>query len=140
VREVTAAKAIAFLGQDPLRCLFGVGTITSLSTGGLATFFNHYFFLADISWLGIVFEFGLVGAAIMVFLLVRTWLFAQSVRRTIDSPAVAGMQDYVLFTLIQSPLYSTMTLQPGEIAIIAATFVYQSIIVRDQGMGTARKA
>jgi hypothetical protein len=33
-----------------------------------------------------------------------------------------------------------MTLQPGEIAIIAATFVYQSIIVRDQGMGTARKA
>jgi len=140
VREVTAAKAIAFLGQDPLRWLFGVGTITSLSTGGLATFFNHYFFLADISWLGIVFEFGLVGAAIMVFLLVRTWLFAQSVRRTIDSPAVAGMQDYVLFTLIQSPLYSTMTLQPGEIAIIAATFVYQSIIVRDQGMGTARKA
>ena len=140
VREVTAAKAIAFLGQDPLRWLFGVGTITSLSTGGLATFFNHYFFLADISWLGIVFEFGLVGAAIMVFLLVRTWLFARSVRRTIDSPAVAGMQDYVLFTLIQSPLYSTMTLQPGEIAIIAATFVYQSIIVRDQGMGTARKA
>jgi hypothetical protein len=44
---------------------------------------------------------------------------------------LAGMQDYVMFTLIQSPLYSTMTLQPGEIAVIAATFIYCAIVMRD---------
>lgn len=140
VRQTTAAKAMAFLGDSPLRWLFGVGTITSLTEGGLAKFFNHFFFLGDISWLGIVFEFGLIGAAMIVFLLVRTWLFAHNVRKSIDSPAIAGMQDYVLFTLIQSPLYSTMTLQPGEIAIIAATFVYFTVILRDGADEPARLA
>jgi hypothetical protein len=131
VRQITAAKASAFLDQNQLRWLFGAGTITSLDPEGLPRFFDHFFFLADISWLGIVFEFGLIGAALIVILLMRTWYYASRTRRAFASPGLAGMQDYVLFTLIQSPLYSTMTLQPGEIAIIAATFVYLGIILRD---------
>lgn len=140
VRRITAAKATAVLGQDPVRWLFGVGTITSLANGGLAKFFDHYFFLADITWLGVVFEFGLIGAGILVFLLARAWLFADTVRKTVDHPVLAGMQDYVLFTLIQSPLYSTMTLQPGEIAVIAASFVYLAVILRERQAQEARPA
>lgn len=131
VRKITAAKAVAFLGTNPLHWFFGVGTITSLTDGGLAKFFNHYFFLADITLLGNVFEFGLLGTAILLLLPARTWAFGRNLRRDIDSPGVAGLQDYVLFTLIQSPLYSTMTLQPGEIAVIAATFVYFAIVLRE---------
>ena len=131
VRQITAEKASAFLGNSALHWVFGVGTITSLSEGGLAKFFNHFFFLGDITWLGVIFEFGLFGAGLMVFLLVRTWTFAFDVRKSMDSKMLAGMQDYVMFTLIQSPLYSTMTLQPGEIAVIAATFIYCAIVMRD---------
>lgn len=138
VRQVTADKAIAFLGDRPLRWLFGVGTITSLDPGGLAKFFNHYFFLGDISWLGVVFEFGLIGAGLFVLLLARTWLFARTIRRSFDTASLGGLQDYVLFTAIQSPLYSTMTLQPGEIALIAASFVYLAIVLRDAGVDGAR--
>lgn len=132
VRQTTAIKAAAFLGSNPLKWFFGVGTLTPLADGGLAKFFNHYFFLADITWLGVVFEFGLLGAGIIVFLLARTWLFARQVRQTVDSPGIAALQDYVLFTLIQSPLYMTMTLQPGEIAVITASFVYFAIVLREQ--------
>ncbi|MET1755779.1 hypothetical protein ABVV53_09965 [Novosphingobium sp. RD2P27] len=131
LRQITADKSIAFLGDSVLRWMFGVGTITPLDPGGLPKFFNHFFFLADISWLGIVFEFGLVGAAIMLILLMRTWNYARRVRQSFNSPVLAGMQDYVLFTLIQSPLYSTMTLQPGEIAVVAAIFVYLAIMRRN---------
>lgn len=135
IREVTAAKSIGFLGQNPLLWLFGAGTITSLDPGGLAKYFNHFFFLADITWLGVVFEFGLVGAALFLFLLARTWLFGRNLRQSMDSPGLGGLQDYVLFTVIQSPLYSTMTLQPGEIGVIAASFVYCVILMRDRQAG-----
>ncbi len=131
VRAITVAKASGFLGLDPLRWLFGVGTISSLDPTGLPKFFNHFFFLADISWLGIVFEFGLVGAALMVVLMISTLLFGARLRRRIDSPMLAGLQDYVLFVLLMSPLYATMTLQPGEIAVIGATFVYCAMILKD---------
>lgn len=135
IREVTAAKSIAFLGQNPLLWLFGAGTITSLDPGGLAKYFNHFFFLADITWLGVVFEFGLIGAAVFLVLLGRTWLFGRNLRQSMDSPGLGGLQDYVLFTVIQSPLYSTMTLQPGEIGVIAASFVYCAILLRDRQAG-----
>ena len=134
VRATTIAKATAFLGDSPGRWLFGVGTISSLDPDGMVRYFNHFFFLADISWLGVVFEFGLVGAAIIALLMVSTLVFAARVRRRIDAPFLAGLQDYVLFTLLISPLYSTMTLQPGEIAVIAACFVYCSLVVQQTGV------
>lgn len=140
IREVTAAKSIAFLGQNPLLWLLGAGTITSLDPGGLAKYFNHFFFLADITWLGVVFEFGLLGAGVFLFLLARTWFFGRGLRRSMDSPGLGGLQDYVLFTIVQSPLYSTMTLQPGEIAVIAASFVYCALLLRDRRVDEAVSA
>lgn len=130
LRWTTVQKASGFLGDDLGRWVFGVGTITPLDRDGLAQFFNHFFFLADISWLGIVFEFGLVGAGILFALLVRTWWLGRQVRRQIDAPFLGALQDYVLFVLLVSPLYSTMTLQPGEVAMIAAIFIYATMLGR----------
>lgn len=137
VRQISAAKAMAFLDGNPLRWLLGVGTITSLDAGGLAKFFNHYFFLGDISLLGIVFEFGLIGAGMLVYLQLRAILFAQRLRRSIDSPRIAALQDYVLFALILAPLYSTMTLQAGEVSVIAASLAYFWIVLGDARSGRA---
>lgn len=124
VRRITVEKSIAFLNAAPERWIFGSGTISSLDPTGMARFFDHFFFLADISWLGIVFEFGLIGAAILLWLMVSTWLLGRQARRCIDAPLLAALQNYVLFVIIMSPLYPTITLQPGEIAVIAATFLY----------------
>ncbi|MCT2399909.1 hypothetical protein [Novosphingobium mangrovi (ex Huang et al. 2023)] len=133
LRWTTVVKAMTFLGDSPLRWFFGVGTITPLDSAGLSRYFNHFFFLADISWLGIIFEYGVLGAMMMVSLLVTTLWLAVRVRRELDSPFLAGLQDYVLFTLIISPLYATMTLQPGEIAVIMATFSYCWLSLRQRG-------
>lgn len=133
VRWTTIVKAREFLGDSVWRWLFGVGTISSLDPAGLPRFFNHFFFLADIAWLGIIFEFGLIGAGLILFLLVRTFVFAQGVSRSIDAPILFGLRDYVLFTILISSVYSTMTLQPGEIAVIAATMVYCWLLARPPG-------
>lgn len=133
IRLTTARKAIEFLGNDPVRWMLGVGTLSPLDPGALARFFNHFFFLSDISWLGVVFEYGLVGALIVLALIARAWWLGLEVRRCIQSPFLSALQDYVVFVLLISPLYSVMTLQPGEVAMIAAIFIYGSLIVREGG-------
>jgi hypothetical protein len=58
IRWISTVKAVAFLGDNPLRWIFGVGTISPLDPAALMTYFNHFFFLADITWVGVLFEYG----------------------------------------------------------------------------------
>ncbi|MGK2908460.1 MAG: hypothetical protein ACSLE1_01445 [Sphingobium sp.] len=124
VRVITAQKATDFLGDDWINWLFGVGSISSINPKGMADFFSHYFFLADITWLGIIFEFGLVGAALLLAMPVRGMIFIRKLRRRTDHPLLAALQDYLLYVILISGLYPTLTLQPGEIAVILAVAVY----------------
>jgi hypothetical protein len=123
VRWETATKAVDFLGVDPLRWLFGVGTISPTSADSLFSFFDHFFFLADITWLGIVFEFGLLGAALVLFFELRGLFFYARIRRKLDSVFLGSLFDYVLYAVLISNLYP-LTLTPGESAVIFAIFVY----------------
>ncbi|WP_145958930.1 hypothetical protein [Sphingobium sp. SCG-1] len=131
VRVITAQKATAFLGEDWINWLFGVGSISSIDPKGMAHFFSHYFFLADITWLGIIFEFGLVGAALLLAMPARGMYFLRKLRNRIDHPLLAAMQDYLLYVILISGLYPSLTLQPGEVAVILATAVYCRWAVKD---------
>lgn len=129
VRLVTINRAIDFLGDNPLLWLLGAGTISPLEPDGLARFFNHFFFLADIAWTGILFEFGAIGVGLLLGLLLRTWWLGKGLGQHINAPFLGGLQDYVLMVLAMSPLYPTITLQPGEIAVIAAILLYARMLL-----------
>jgi hypothetical protein len=124
VRWTTFSEALDFLGTNPLRWLVGVGTISSLDPGGMIAFFNHFFFLADISWLGVVFEFGLVGALLFLLLPVRGLLLFRQLDIPRENAFLGSLQDYLLYLLLISPLVAP-TLAPGEFAVILAIFVAQ---------------
>lgn len=123
VRWVTAQKAVEFLGTNPARWIFGVGTISPTSQDSLFSFFGHFFFLADITWLGIVFEFGMVGATLIFLYELRGLLFVRHLKPRIDSPFLGSLCDYLIYVLLISPLYPP-TLSPGETAIILSIFAY----------------
>ncbi len=123
VRWTTFTEAVDFLGANPLHWLMGVGTISPLDPGGLFTWFNHFFFLADITWMGVLFEYGVVGALLLLMLPVRGLMLGNATGSTGTSPFLGSLEDYLLYVLLISPLYP-FTLAPGEIAIIMATFVY----------------
>lgn len=97
----------------------------------MADFFSHYFFLADITWLGIIFEFGLFGAALLLALPVRGIWYFKKLRRRIDHPLLAAMQDYLIYVILISGLYPTLTLQPGEVAILLSVAVYCRFAAKD---------
>ncbi|MDR3439119.1 hypothetical protein [Telmatospirillum sp.] len=123
VRWETASKAVDFLGVDPIRWLFGVGTISPTSSDSLFSFFDHFFFLADITWLGILFEFGLIGAGLILLYEVRGLLFFHRLKHRIDSHFLGSLYDYVVYVVLISNFYPP-TLTPGETAIILSIFVY----------------
>lgn len=123
IRVETIKGATEFLGDDPLRWLLGVGTISPASSDSLQSYFNHFFFLGDITWIGIIFEFGLVGAALILLLQLRGLAFYHRNLARLDSDFLLSLRDYVLFEVVISNLYP-LTLSPGESMMICAIFVY----------------
>ncbi|HTH97690.1 MAG TPA: hypothetical protein VL574_09750 [Stellaceae bacterium] len=122
-RWITIQKATEFLGWSPMRWLFGVGTISPTSSDSLMAYFDHFFFLADITWLGIVFEYGIIGALLFLAFELRGMLLYRRISRQIDDDFLGALCDFILYTLIISNVYP-MTLVPGETAIIMAVFAY----------------
>lgn len=125
LRKGTMDRAIAFLGTDPIRWAFGVGTITPLDVTGLIRFFNHQFFLADISWVGNIFEFGLIGTALLTMLPLRGLWESRNVRPNRQGAFLGALQDYLLYTIFISGGYP-FTMVPGEFSVILAILVYES--------------
>ncbi|GAA0666932.1 hypothetical protein FHT00_000070 [Sphingomonas insulae] len=124
VRWISTVKAIAFLGTNPLRWIFGVGTISPIDPAGMMTYFNHFFFLADITWMGVLFEFGIIGAVLILAIPVRgVWIF-RAVRQWRDDPFMAALQDYLVYAILISEMFP-MTMAPGELTMLIAIGVYR---------------
>ncbi|MGN6581871.1 MAG: hypothetical protein ACTHJ1_18050 [Bordetella sp.] len=123
VRLVTLKTALQFLGSNPLRWIFGVGTISPTSRDSLIAYFHHFFFLADITWLGVVFEYGLIGALMFLLIEVRGLTFYRRLHAEVEDDFLGALADYLIYVLVISFFYPP-TLTPGESAVILAIFVY----------------
>jgi hypothetical protein len=122
-RRITIQLASQFLGNDPIRWIFGVGTISPTSSQSLMSYFHHFFFLADITWLGIIFEYGLIGAFIIVLFQVRGLVLYRRLQTKVEDDFLGALCDYLIYILCISFFYPP-TLVPGETAVILAIFVY----------------
>jgi hypothetical protein len=123
VREVSVAQALDYVGADPLRWLLGVGGTTRLGTVTLAQIFhNPMFFLTDIGWVGVLFEYGAIGALLM--LAVHLAGLRQALRWSRpDDPLSQAFADYIIYLLAASPIYSVV-FTPGELTTIMALSFY----------------
>lgn len=124
VRQTSSGLAFAFLGDDPMRWLFGVGATTRFSTVTLNDIFgNEQFFIADLGWIGVIFEYGVVGASLLAALYgwCLVWVF-RATRRTRD-PFALALGDYVLYLIVSSAVYSVV-FTPGELGVVMALSVY----------------
>ncbi|MBK7704081.1 MAG: hypothetical protein IPI34_14955 [bacterium] len=138
VRLRSIGNAIDYLGEDPIRWLFGVGGTTRFSTTTLADIFgDKHFFLADIGWLGIVFEYGLVGAAMLFAVYFGGLLFTWQTARIDGRPLIRALADYTFFLFLTSAVYS-FVFTPGELATIVAVAAYlRSISAEPVGRAAA---
>ena len=123
VRQDEFAKAIEFLNAQPWRWITGVGSATRIGDITLADLVGaRVMYLADLGWLGVAFEYGAIGVALLVVLhavgLKLTW---QAVRP--DDPLSGALFDYVLYVVLSSAIYSVV-LSPGEVLTCMALAWY----------------
>ncbi|MFZ2870752.1 hypothetical protein [Zavarzinia sp.] len=123
IRQNSLALATQFMFGDPIRLLFGVGSITRFSAVTMADVFgDSQFFLADLGWVGIMFEYGLLGVLLIAGCLLGCLHVAW--RNAGDGdPMALALRDLILYVSIASIIYSVM-FTPGEFATAAALSVY----------------
>ncbi len=123
VREVTVGQAWAYISADPVRWLLGVGGTTRLGDVTLARLFNNpMFFLTDIGWLGVLFEYGAIGVALMLAVHFAGLRLALRWARP-DDPLSQAFADYIVYLLATSLVYSVV-FTPGELMTVMALAWY----------------
>jgi len=126
VRLRSSQLAWDFIGHDPWRWLFGVGSTTAYSDATLAEILGYRsFYLTDIGWLGVVTEFGVVGAVMILAALLVLVRSASRLAARAGDDFTGALADYawllLLITAIYSPVYA-----PGEMASLTALVWYLS--------------
>lgn len=127
IRERSLSLLETYLAQQPLRWIFGTGAASRVGSVNMAEIIGRKdFFLADLGWAGVVFEFGLVGAMLLAALY---WV---ALRESLRLPPVAdprhramlvALGGYVLFLALTTLVYSVVY-APGELAATTALLVY----------------
>jgi hypothetical protein len=115
VRQMELIAALAFLNDEPLRWLTGVGSMTRAGDVSFADVVDaDVFFLADLGWIGVVFEYGAIGAGLLMLLhLAVIWTCARVAAASRD-PLPRALLDYSIFILASSAVYSVV-FAPGEL-------------------------
>jgi hypothetical protein len=85
-------------------------------------FKSEQFYLADIGWVGVVFEFGIVGA-LLVAAVYAAGLVVTTRAGAGGDPFVQALSSYVLFMIVTSAIYSVV-FTPGELATVVAMSEY----------------
>lgn len=133
VREATIVKITGFLGTSVPNWAFGVGSISPLvdNGGGMIQYFNHFFYLADVTWVGVIFEFGLIGAALFLCIPLRGIWMSRHVTSGRHDAFFGSLQDYLVYALVGSPM-TAIILAPGELTVIVAVFVYFTHMLQEK--------
>lgn len=114
VRQIELAAAVNFLNSEPGRWITGVGTVTRAGGASLAQVVDaDVLFLADLGWLGVIFEYGVIGAVLLLLThLAVIYVCARGAKQS--DPLARALLDYSIFILVSSAVYSVV-FAPGEL-------------------------
>lgn len=119
MRQIEAEHALAFLNDQPWRWIVGVGSATRVGNVTLGDIVGTpFFFPSDLGWLGVVFEYGAIGAGLMLALHLLAIRLAWEAGQK-GQVVGAAVLDYAIFLLVVSPVVSVV-LSPGELATVLA--------------------
>jgi hypothetical protein len=125
VRQMEGFAALTYLNSAPWRWITGVGSITR-SVGGINALAQivgaRVFFLHDLGWLGVTFEYGAIGVTLILLVHgVCAYITGRNLGQR--SALQRACFDYVLYILITSPVYA-ITFAPGEVMTCTAIGFY----------------
>jgi len=123
VRSHTFMQALDFISTEPSKWVFGFGGSSSFAVNSLEKMFrNPLFYLADIGWLGVIFEYGVIGALLLLGCYLSGMYHTRKLASSGDSLGLS-MADYAWYLPLTTVIYSA-TLLPGELGLVCALGFY----------------
>jgi hypothetical protein len=91
-----------YISSGFMNFLFGAGNLNPFWKGGFASLYGENFFLSDIGWGGIVFEFGFIGAILCLIMYLKVLKDIQKTNKEYKSLLLSAFTDYILARMILS--------------------------------------
>lgn len=132
LRWSTFSTIVSFLQEHPGAWLIGAGFLNPLGGTTFQDLYGINFWPADVGWVGVLFEFGLVGVVLFVAVYVQVLREARSVWSRQDDALVSALRDYVYKILITSVFIPTLPLHTGVVMTLLALLVYRNALPEPQ--------
>jgi hypothetical protein len=123
-RANTFGITYRFISSGFTNFLFGAGNLNSLWKGGFESLYGENFFLSDIGWGGIVFEFGFLGAILCFIAYLKILKDVENTNKKYNSFLLSAFTDYILARLILSVISPHIPYFIGIYATLLAISVY----------------
>lgn len=129
-RLVTTSVTYNFLSQQFAHFLFGGGNINELWLNGFARLYGENFFLSDIGWIGICYEFGFIGTLICLSLYVLLFVELNKALRPKRTLLIMSLRDYVFMRFVLSTFAPAIPYEIGIFTSILAVCVFVRFHIR----------
>ncbi len=104
--------------------IFGLGNLNPLWQGGFSRLYGPDFYLSDIGWIGLIYEFGLIGAIFCLLTYFRVISAVKTVTNQLNSLLILSIMDYIMVRLILSIISPIIPYYVGIFVSILAITVY----------------
>jgi hypothetical protein len=133
IRQTSMRLLSGFLLDEPARWIFGAGGTTRFGSITMADIIGRKdFYLADLGWAGVIFEYGVFGGLLLLLLYVaaiRQPLRLRPVEGVAPEEALrqaalyGSLHSYAIYLLLVTAVYSPV-FTPGELASVTAILLY----------------
>lgn len=133
IRQTSMRLLTEFLLDEPIRWIFGAGGTTRFGSVTMADIIGRKdFYLADLGWAGVLFEYGVFGGLLLLLLYVTAirqplrLKVAQGVEaeEALRQTALYGaLHAYGIYLLVVTAVYSPV-FTPGEMSMVTALLLY----------------
>lgn len=124
IRINTFSVVFSAFENDILAWFFGHGFLSPL---GLITYQDLYgdnFWLSDIGWIGVIYEFGIIGMLIFFYLYFLLFKQLNKFISAKKAPLVFAFHDYTIMSILFSPLATLILYRLGVFISILAILSY----------------
>ena len=129
-RLITTAACVQFISANPSHFIFGGGNLNELWLNGFGRIYGDSFFLSDIGWVGICYEFGLIGVVICLSLYITLFRELNTSLRSTKTLLVLVLRDYVAMRFLLSVGSPVIPYFIGIFTSILAILVYLRLYVK----------
>jgi len=130
VRYTTSTVAYGFISSDIMHFVVGGGNLNELWDGGFERIYGQNFYLSDIGWVGVDYEFGLIGVLICLSLYFLIFYELNTFIKYNKLILILAFRDFVLMRFMLSVLSPAIPYFIGIFTSILAICVYLRLYLK----------